>query len=92
MSTTVDTSSEIRPFQIEIPEEQIDDCAGASRRLAGTPRSSSKTDRSACTQGVQWATMRELARYWTPDYDFGRFMLSVAIGRAVQWPPIEACG
>ncbi len=33
MSTTVDTATEIRSFQIEIPEEQIDDLR---RRIAAT--------------------------------------------------------
>ncbi len=41
-------------------------CAGVSRRHAGPPRSSSQ-DRS---QGVQLATLRELARYWTTEYDW----------------------
>jgi hypothetical protein len=33
MSTTADTATEIRSFQIAIPEEQIDDL---SRRIAAT--------------------------------------------------------
>jgi pimeloyl-ACP methyl ester carboxylesterase len=68
MSTTVDTATEIRSFQIEIPEEQIDDLR---RRIAATrwPTRELVDDRS---QGVQLATMRELARYWTTEYDWGR--------------------
>ncbi len=68
MTTMVDTATEIRSFQIEIPEEQIDDLR---RRIAATrwPTKELVEDRS---QGVQLATMRELARYWTADYDFGR--------------------
>ncbi|HEX5939539.1 MAG TPA: epoxide hydrolase N-terminal domain-containing protein, partial [Dehalococcoidia bacterium] len=66
MSTTVDTSSEIRPFQIEIQEEQIDDLR---RRIAATrwPTKELVADRS---QGVQLATLQELARYWTTEYDW----------------------
>src|ERR687891_1171307 len=66
MSTTVDTATEIRSFQIDIPEEQIDDLR---RRIAATrwPTKELVEDRS---QGVQLATMRELARYWTTDYDW----------------------
>ena len=62
MSTTTD----IRPFQIEIPEEQIDDLR---RRIAATrwPTKELVEDRS---QGVQLATLRELARYWTTEYDW----------------------
>ncbi|MGH9869074.1 MAG: epoxide hydrolase N-terminal domain-containing protein, partial [Candidatus Polarisedimenticolia bacterium] len=66
MSTTVDTTTEIRSFQIEIPEKQIDDLR---RRIAATrwPTKELVEDRS---QGVQLATLRELARYWTTEYDW----------------------
>jgi Epoxide hydrolase N terminus len=66
MSTTVDTATEIRSFQIEIPEKQIDDLR---RRIAATrwPSKELVEDRS---QGVQLATLRELARYWTTEYDW----------------------
>ena len=67
MSTTVDTATEIRPFSIDIAEEQIDDLR---RRIAATrwPSKELVDDRS---QGVQLATMQALARYWATDYDFG---------------------
>ena len=66
MSTTVETTTEIRPFHIEIPEEQIDDLG---RRIAQTrwPTKELVADRS---QGVQLRTLQELARYWTTDYDW----------------------
>jgi pimeloyl-ACP methyl ester carboxylesterase len=66
MSTTVDPSTEIRSFQIEIPGEQIDDLR---RRIAATrwPTGELVDDRS---QGVQLATIRELARYWADEYDW----------------------
>jgi pimeloyl-ACP methyl ester carboxylesterase len=66
MSTTVDTANEIRSFQVEIAEEQIDDLR---RRIAATrwPTKELVEDRS---QGVQLATLRELARYWTTEYDW----------------------
>src|SRR5262245_41852723 len=65
---TVATTTEVRPFHVEIPEAQIDDLR---RRIATTrwPTKELVEDRS---QGVQLATMQELARYWTTDYDFGR--------------------
>jgi pimeloyl-ACP methyl ester carboxylesterase len=68
MSTGVKTAAEIRPFQIEIPEEQIADLRG---RIAATrwPSKELVDDRS---QGVQLATLKALADYWTGDYDFGR--------------------
>jgi pimeloyl-ACP methyl ester carboxylesterase len=66
MSTTVDTATDIRSFQIEIPEEQIDDLR---RRIAAMrwPSNELVGDRS---QGVQLATLQELATYWVSDYDW----------------------
>src|SRR4029453_8068313 len=60
--------TEIRPFQIEIPQAQIDDLR---RRIAATrwPEQETVTDQS---QGVQLAAIQELARYWETEYDFGR--------------------
>jgi pimeloyl-ACP methyl ester carboxylesterase len=68
MSTAVETSTEIRPFQVEIADDQIDDLR---RRIAATrwPSKELVDDRS---QGVQLATLKALADYWTTDYDFGR--------------------
>jgi pimeloyl-ACP methyl ester carboxylesterase len=66
MGTSGDTASEIRSFQIEIPQEEIDDLR---RRIAATrwPTKELVEDRS---QGVQLATLQELARYWTTEYDW----------------------
>jgi pimeloyl-ACP methyl ester carboxylesterase len=63
---TVDTATEIRTFHVEIPEEQIDDLR---RRIQATrlPSRELVDDRS---QGVQLATIQELARYWGSDYDW----------------------
>jgi pimeloyl-ACP methyl ester carboxylesterase len=68
MSSTVDTATEIRAFQLEITEEQT---ADLRRRIAATrwPTKELVEDRS---QGVQLATMQQLARYWAEDYDFGK--------------------
>jgi pimeloyl-ACP methyl ester carboxylesterase len=58
----------IRPFRADIPDEALDDLR---RRIAATrwPSRELVTDRS---QGVQLATIQELARYWTTDYDWHR--------------------
>jgi pimeloyl-ACP methyl ester carboxylesterase len=66
--STIETATEIRPFHVEIPKEQIEDLR---RRIAATrlPSKELVTDRS---QGVQLATIQELARYWAEEYDFGR--------------------
>jgi pimeloyl-ACP methyl ester carboxylesterase len=63
---TSDTT--IRPFTFEAAEADLEDLRA---RIAATrwPSKELVTDRS---QGVQLATLRELARYWTEDYDFGR--------------------
>jgi pimeloyl-ACP methyl ester carboxylesterase len=67
MSST-GTATEIRPFQLEIREEQLDDLR---RRIAATrwPSKELVEDRS---QGVQLATTRALADYWANEYNFGR--------------------
>src|SRR5262245_52727000 len=66
MSTTVQTTTEIRPFQVDIPEEKL---AELRNRIAAArlPSGELVPDRS---QGVQLATIQELARYWEGDYDW----------------------
>ncbi|HEX6583539.1 MAG TPA: epoxide hydrolase [Thermoleophilaceae bacterium] len=66
MSSTAETATEIRPFQLDVPAEQLDDL----RRRIGATRWPSKELVDDRSQGVQLATMRELARYWTTDYDW----------------------
>ena len=68
MSAQAPTATEIKPFNVEVSEEQIDDLR---RRIAATrwPTKELVDDRS---QGVQLAPLKELARYWAEDYDFGR--------------------
>jgi pimeloyl-ACP methyl ester carboxylesterase len=58
----------IRPFRVDIPEQALDELR---RRIAATrwPSRELVTDRS---QGVQLATIQELARYWANDYDLRR--------------------
>jgi pimeloyl-ACP methyl ester carboxylesterase len=64
--STAQTAVEIRPFTIEIPQEQIDDLR---RRVEATrwPSKELVQDRS---QGVQLATLQALAKYWATDYDW----------------------
>src|SRR5215211_757756 len=68
MSGTAETAIDIRPFQVEIPEEEL---AELRRRIKATrwPSKELVADRS---QGVQLATIQALARYWTTDYDWRR--------------------
>jgi hypothetical protein len=55
------TATAVRPFQIEVPEEQL---AELRRRIEATrwPSRELVADRS---QGVQLATLQALARHWT---------------------------
>jgi pimeloyl-ACP methyl ester carboxylesterase len=68
MSSTVGTAAGIRPFQIEVREEQVAELRG---RIAAArwPGKELVDDRS---QGVQLATLQALASYWNAEYDFGR--------------------
>jgi pimeloyl-ACP methyl ester carboxylesterase len=58
--------TEIRSFRVDMPEEAI---ADLRRRISATrwPSRELVADRS---QGVQLATLQELARYWAADYDW----------------------
>jgi pimeloyl-ACP methyl ester carboxylesterase len=67
MSTTVETTTEIRPFHVDFSEGQIDDLRD---RIAET-RWPTKELVDDPSQGVQLATLKELARYWANEYDFG---------------------
>jgi pimeloyl-ACP methyl ester carboxylesterase len=60
------SETEIRPFRVDMPSEAI---ADLQRRIAATrlPSKELVADRS---QGVQLATIQELARYWAAEYDW----------------------
>jgi pimeloyl-ACP methyl ester carboxylesterase len=66
MSSTVETPTEIRPYHVEVPEEEL---AELRRRIASArwPSRELVADRS---QGVQLAPLQELARYWATEYDW----------------------
>jgi pimeloyl-ACP methyl ester carboxylesterase len=66
MSSKVGEGLAIRPFNVDIPEEALEDLR---RRIAATqwPEKETVADQS---QGVPLETMQELARYWATDYDW----------------------
>jgi pimeloyl-ACP methyl ester carboxylesterase len=66
MTSPVGEGVAVRPFRIEVPEEDLLDLR---RRIADTqwPEKETVADES---QGVPLATMQELARYWATDYDW----------------------
>ena len=60
------TDGAIRPFQVEFPDEALDDLR---RRLTATrwPEKETVEDDS---QGVPLTIMQDLARYWAAEYDW----------------------
>jgi pimeloyl-ACP methyl ester carboxylesterase len=66
MSSTGETAKEIRSFQVEVPQADLDELR---RRIAAArlPSKELVADRS---HGVQLATIQELARYWATDHDW----------------------
>ena len=66
MATTVQVSTNIRPFHVDIPDEKL---ADLRRRIAATrwPSAELVTDSS---QGVQSKMLQKLARYWEKEHDW----------------------
>jgi len=66
MSSTVETAADIRPFHVEIAQEELTELR---RRIVATrwPSKELVDDRS---QGVQLETLRSLARYWATEHDW----------------------
>jgi pimeloyl-ACP methyl ester carboxylesterase len=68
MSTTAETATGVRPFRVDVPQEKLDEL----RRRIDAARLPSKELVDDRSQGVQLATIQELARYWKTDYDWRR--------------------
>ena len=68
-ATRASEDNSIRPFEINVSEEQI---ADLRRRIAATrwPENETVNDTS---QGVQLATMKKLADYWLNEYNWRKF-------------------
>jgi pimeloyl-ACP methyl ester carboxylesterase len=69
MSVTTEPPADaaaVRPFRVDIPDDALDDLR---RRIAAMrwPEKETVADQS---QGVQLATIQELAHYWGTDYDW----------------------
>jgi pimeloyl-ACP methyl ester carboxylesterase len=66
MSTTAETATGIRPFNLEISDDELTELR---RRITATrwPSTELVADRS---QGVQLSPLQKLARYWVTDYDW----------------------
>jgi pimeloyl-ACP methyl ester carboxylesterase len=61
-------NTEIRPFHADVSQKELDDL----RQRIGMTRWPSKELVDDRSQGVQLATMTELARYWATEYDMQR--------------------
>jgi pimeloyl-ACP methyl ester carboxylesterase len=68
MTTAIQTATDIRPFHVEFPEEQLAEL----RRRIGATRWPSKELVSDRKQGVQLAPLQALAEYWAGEYDWRR--------------------
>ena len=66
MTTTTDLT--IRPFEVKVPEEHLADL----RQRIATMRWPTKELVADRSQGVQLATLQELARYWAAEYNWRR--------------------
>jgi pimeloyl-ACP methyl ester carboxylesterase len=77
---TTTTHGEVRPFRVDVPEEDLVDLR---ERIAATrwPDRETVPDRS---QGPKLAEMQELLRYWGTDYDWRR-----AEAQLNAWPQFK---
>jgi pimeloyl-ACP methyl ester carboxylesterase len=66
MSSTVETTTEIKPFHFEVSDDQLEDL----KLRIGVTRWPSKELVEDRSQGVQLETLQKLARYWETDYDW----------------------
>jgi pimeloyl-ACP methyl ester carboxylesterase len=66
MTTTTETTGEIRSFRVEVPDAMLNDLR---QRIAAT-RWPDQELVSDATQGVQLATMQALTRYWATEHDW----------------------
>jgi pimeloyl-ACP methyl ester carboxylesterase len=66
MTSTVETTTEIRPFSVAFPDEALDDL----RRRIKAMRWPEKETVADQSQGVPLALIQELARYWATEYDW----------------------
>ena len=66
VSTATSTDTAIRPFRVDIPQDELDDL---KRRILATRWPTKETVDDA-SQGVQLATMQALAHYWVTEHDW----------------------
>jgi pimeloyl-ACP methyl ester carboxylesterase len=65
---TKPTTHGIRPFRVNVPEAELTEL----RRRINATRWPDRETVADGSQGVQLATIQQLARYWATDYDWGK--------------------
>jgi pimeloyl-ACP methyl ester carboxylesterase len=65
-TASTDAGTEIRPFRVDIPQQAVDEM----RRQVRETRWPDKELVPDYSQGVQLATMQELARFWADEHDW----------------------
>jgi pimeloyl-ACP methyl ester carboxylesterase len=65
-STQATDKDAIRPFRVNVPEEELTDLRRRIKATRWPERETVKDD----SQGVQLATVQKLARYWATEYDW----------------------
>ena len=70
MSATTEQSgaTAIRPFQVEIPDEEVEDL----RRRIAAARFRARNWSTIARRECSWQTIQALASYWASDYEWGR--------------------
>ena len=66
MTMTIEAGVDIRPFQIDIPQGELDDL----RARLGAARYPTKEPVGDASQGVQLETLQSVGRYWATEYDW----------------------
>jgi pimeloyl-ACP methyl ester carboxylesterase len=64
--TYMSSNGSIRPFQVDIPEESLQEL----RRRVAVARWPDRETVSDCSQGAQLAKVQELVEYWATGYDW----------------------
>ena len=66
MTMTIEAGVDIRPFNIDIPQGELDDL----RARLSAARLPTKELVADASQGVQLATLQSVVRYWATEYDW----------------------
>ena len=80
------SNGSIRPFQIDIPEEPLQEL----RRRVAAARWPDRETVSDRTQGAQLAKVQELVHYWATDYDWRKLARRTRLISSCPHCPVSA--